>query len=338
MAGPFLSSSVRMGRKEGMSVIGLSQVIEDFVRSPYGAAIVGNSSTKLVGQPGGESVEGLRVNLRLTERQVEQVRRLSRTPRYHEFLLIQGDRCNVVRVPADPFSKWVFTTNLEGPGAFRAARRRAARPVAPRPGAAPCCGRLSVGSAPSVGGRRGDGRRGVARPRTDPRRREPAGDPGPDRRPPRAGGRLGGASERTAGRPSRASPAFFRCFLARWAAGPLAAGSGRGCVAAGWWLRVRFSDAALVSRSFGGAVAAGRLLSRRARPRLRRCLGVLTVGHRPAFAAARRGLRRIVVLRPESDGPLAPAQAELRGRRKRRVRSCVAVADGRPLCGDEQWR
>jgi hypothetical protein len=74
---------------------------------------VGNSSTKLVGQPGGESVEGLRVNLRLTERQVEQVRRLTRTPRYHEFLLIQGDRCNVVRVPADPFSKWVFTTSLK---------------------------------------------------------------------------------------------------------------------------------------------------------------------------------------------------------------------------------
>ncbi len=110
-AGPFLSSSVRMGRKEGMSVIGLSQVIEDFVRSPYGAAIVGNSSTKLVGQPGGESVEGLRTNLRLTERQVEQVRRLSRTSRYHEFLLIQGDRCNVVRIPGDPFSRWVFTTS-----------------------------------------------------------------------------------------------------------------------------------------------------------------------------------------------------------------------------------
>jgi type IV secretion system protein VirB4 len=110
-AGPFLSSSVRMGRKEGMSVIGLSQVIEDFVRSPYGAAIVGNSSTKLVGQPGGESVEALRTHLRLTERQVEQVRRLARTPRYHEFLLIQGDRSNVVRIPADSLSRWVFTTS-----------------------------------------------------------------------------------------------------------------------------------------------------------------------------------------------------------------------------------
>ena len=110
-AGPFLSSSVRMGRKEGMSVIGLSQVIEDFVRSPYGAAIVGNSSTKLIGQPGGESIEGLRTHLRLTDRQVEQVRRLARTSRYHEFLLVQGDRTNVVRVPADPFSRWVFTTS-----------------------------------------------------------------------------------------------------------------------------------------------------------------------------------------------------------------------------------
>lgn len=54
---------------------------------------------------------GPTVHLPLTDRQVEQVRRLTRTPRYHEFLLIQGDRCNVVRVPGDPFSKWVFTTN-----------------------------------------------------------------------------------------------------------------------------------------------------------------------------------------------------------------------------------
>src|SRR5262249_9490884 len=98
-AGPFLASSVRMGRKEGMSVIGLSQVIEDFVASAYGAAIVGNSSTKLIGQPGGESIDGLRKHLRLTDRQVDQVRRLTRTTRYHEFLLIQGERSHVVRIP-----------------------------------------------------------------------------------------------------------------------------------------------------------------------------------------------------------------------------------------------
>jgi type IV secretory pathway VirB4 component len=100
-----------MGRKTGMSVIGLSQVIEDFARSAYGAAILGNSATKFVGMPGGEGVDGLRRHLQLTERQVEQVRRLARTPRYHDFLLIQGETTHVVRVPLDALSRWVFTTS-----------------------------------------------------------------------------------------------------------------------------------------------------------------------------------------------------------------------------------
>jgi len=107
----FIASAVRMGRKAGMSVIGLSQVIEDFARSSYGAAILGNSAIKFVGMPGGEGVEGLRRHLQLTDRQVEHVRRLVRTPRYHEFLTIQGDTSHVVRVPLDPFSRWVFTTS-----------------------------------------------------------------------------------------------------------------------------------------------------------------------------------------------------------------------------------
>jgi type IV secretory pathway VirB4 component len=107
----FIASAVRMGRKVGMSVIGLSQVIEDFARSAYGAAILGNSATKFVGMPGGEGVDGLRRHLQLTDRQVEQVRRLARTPRYHEFLLIQGETTHVVRVPLDPLSRWIFTTS-----------------------------------------------------------------------------------------------------------------------------------------------------------------------------------------------------------------------------------
>jgi type IV secretory pathway VirB4 component len=110
-AAPFIAASVRMGRKEGMSVVGLSQVIEDFAQSAYGAAIVGNSATKFVGQPGGEGVEGLRRHLRLTDRQVDQVRRLKRTQRFHEFLLMQGDLTHVVRVPGDPLSRWIFTTS-----------------------------------------------------------------------------------------------------------------------------------------------------------------------------------------------------------------------------------
>jgi type IV secretory pathway VirB4 component len=107
----FIASAVRMGRKTGMSVIGLSQVIEDFARSAYGAAILGNSATKFVGIPGGEGADGLRRHLQLTGRQVEQVRRLARTPRFHEFLLIQGETTHVVRVPLDSLSRWVFTTS-----------------------------------------------------------------------------------------------------------------------------------------------------------------------------------------------------------------------------------
>jgi hypothetical protein len=109
-AAPFIAASVRMGRKEGTSVVGLSQQVEDFARSSYGAAILGNSATKFVGMLGGESVQGLEAHLRLSPRQVGQVRRLARTSRYHEFLLVQGERTNVVRVPLDPLSRWIFTT------------------------------------------------------------------------------------------------------------------------------------------------------------------------------------------------------------------------------------
>src|SRR5262249_44467999 len=107
----FIASPVRMGPQPAMSVIGISQVIEDFARSAYGAAIIGNSATKFIGMPGGDGVEGLRRHLQLTERQVEQLRRLARAPRFHEFLLIQGEMTHVVRVPLDPFSRWVFTTS-----------------------------------------------------------------------------------------------------------------------------------------------------------------------------------------------------------------------------------
>jgi hypothetical protein len=110
-AGPFLASSIRMGRKEGMSVLSLSQVLEDFSGSAFGAAILGNSATRFVGHPGAEGVETLRRQLGLSERQVEQVASLRRTPEFHEFLLLRGERSDVIRVPGDPFSRWVFSTS-----------------------------------------------------------------------------------------------------------------------------------------------------------------------------------------------------------------------------------
>ena len=94
-----------------MGVIGLSQELADYLQSAYGAAIVGNSATKFIGQPDRGGVEVLREHLRLTDRQVEQVRSLKRTARFHEFLLLRGDRSDVVRVPGDALSRWVFTTS-----------------------------------------------------------------------------------------------------------------------------------------------------------------------------------------------------------------------------------
>ncbi len=109
--GSFIASSIRMGRKEGWSVIGLSQTIDDFASSAYGAAIVGNSATKFIGRPGPDGIAGLKRHLNLTDRQVEQLRNLRHTTRFHEFLLIQGDITHVVRVPLDPMSRWIFTTS-----------------------------------------------------------------------------------------------------------------------------------------------------------------------------------------------------------------------------------
>jgi TraG P-loop domain/CagE, TrbE, VirB family, component of type IV transporter system len=108
---PFLSASVRMGRKAGMSVLSLSQSIKDWSDSAHGLAIIGNSGTKFVGASGPAELEEVRRHLNLSERQVEDVRRLARSDRYHEFLMVQGAASQVVRVPGDPLSRWVFTTS-----------------------------------------------------------------------------------------------------------------------------------------------------------------------------------------------------------------------------------
>jgi type IV secretory pathway VirB4 component len=110
-AAPFLTSSVRMGRKEGCAVIGLSQNLLDFSSSGLGSAIIENSAAKFVGISDAAGIESLRQLLQLNTRQVAQVRRLARTTSYHEFLFIQGERSQVIRVPLDPFSRWVFTTS-----------------------------------------------------------------------------------------------------------------------------------------------------------------------------------------------------------------------------------
>lgn len=114
-AGPFLAEYVRTARKDGGSVIALSQQLSDFMNCPWGPAIVSNSSTKFIGQAGGETeIMDLKSLLGLNDRQVEQVRSLRLVPR--EFVLIQGGgsgfaRSDVVQATSDPLSLWTFGTS-----------------------------------------------------------------------------------------------------------------------------------------------------------------------------------------------------------------------------------
>jgi hypothetical protein len=106
----------------------------------------------------------------------------------------------------------------------------------------------------------------------------------------------GGWASRAAVRPAllRALACLLPVLLARLAAGPVAAILAAGCLAAGWWLRVRASDAVLVLALFGGGVAAASTPSWRLLLAFA-LLGALTVGIRPALALGVRGLRRITV-------------------------------------------
>ena len=85
-AAPFLTSSIRMGRKEGCAVIALSQNLADFSSSGLGSAVIENSATKFVGISDAAGIESLRQLLQLNPRQVAQVRgprpdrRLPRVP------------------------------------------------------------------------------------------------------------------------------------------------------------------------------------------------------------------------------------------------------------------
>jgi hypothetical protein len=117
-----------------------------------------------------------------------------------------------------------------------------------------------------------------------------------------------------------ARPAMLRVLVclglvvaARMVAGPLAAVLATACLAGGWWLRIRPRDVVLVFAFFGGAVAAVSGASWELGLAFL-ALGLLTAGMWPALALARRGLRRLGILRCERRGPLAGAPETLRGR------------------------
>lgn len=134
----------------------------------------------------------------------------------------------------------------------------------------------------------------------------------------------GGSAVRGGGRPVvlRALVCLLPVLVARWAAGSLAAALTAGCVAAGWWLRVRPSDLIVVLALLGAAAAAlsspsGHLVLAFV------VFGILTVAIGPTLAGARRRLQTRARDETAGEGEASRSAA------------ASAMRDGRPLGGNE---
>lgn len=120
---PILASVVvqlfRTARKRYGSVWGISQTPEDFVGTkdkpnPFGAGIVKNASTKIIGkQPGDMTTH--REHMNLNETAINQIRAFAQPKKGHsaEFLIAIGEKAestHVIRIAPTPVDYWITTT------------------------------------------------------------------------------------------------------------------------------------------------------------------------------------------------------------------------------------
>lgn len=120
---PILAQTVereyRTARKRYASVWAISQTPEDFVGTrekpnPYGAGIVKNASTKIIGkQPGDMTTH--REYMHLNETAVNQIKAFAQPKKGHsaEFLIAIGEKAestHVIRIAPTPVDYWITTT------------------------------------------------------------------------------------------------------------------------------------------------------------------------------------------------------------------------------------
>jgi type IV secretory pathway VirB4 component len=120
---PILASVVvqlfRTARKRYGSVWGISQTPEDFVGTkdkpnPFGAGIVKNASTKIIGkQPGDMSTH--REYMNLNETAINQIKAFAQPKKGHsaEFLIAIGEKAestHMIRITPTPVDYWITTT------------------------------------------------------------------------------------------------------------------------------------------------------------------------------------------------------------------------------------
>jgi hypothetical protein len=109
----------RTARKRNGSVWGISQTAEDFVGTDanprmYGAGIVKNSTTKIVGQQPGD-MTALRAHLHLNETALNQIKQFSAPTKGKcaDALIVVGEKAettHTIRMSATPVDYWITTT------------------------------------------------------------------------------------------------------------------------------------------------------------------------------------------------------------------------------------
>jgi type IV secretion system protein TrbE len=120
---PHLANAVvqlfRTARKRDASVWGISQTPEDFVGTitnpnPYGAGILKNASTKMIGKQPGD-MTALREHVHLNDTALNQIKTFSNPKKGHssEFLIAVGEKAEMthaIRIVPSPIDLWITTT------------------------------------------------------------------------------------------------------------------------------------------------------------------------------------------------------------------------------------
>ena len=109
----------RTARKRNASVWGISQTPEDFVGTPdrpneYGAGIVKNATTKIIGKQPGD-MTALREHVHLNDTALNQIKTFAQPKKGHsaEFLIAIGEKAestHTIRIVPSPVDYWITTT------------------------------------------------------------------------------------------------------------------------------------------------------------------------------------------------------------------------------------
>jgi conjugal transfer ATP-binding protein TraC len=107
----FMEYCVRTLRKTGSGITFITQGLEEIEKSDIGAAILGNTATKLIlMQRGG--LESVSQTLKLNDREVDLIRGLrTEKGRFSEAFLMADERRGVIQITPTPLEYWIATSD-----------------------------------------------------------------------------------------------------------------------------------------------------------------------------------------------------------------------------------